>query len=219
MNRPFLAIAALAAAAAPAFAQSNIDPSRKFAWSENCGWTNWRDALGGAQGVDVGPIFLKGFIYGENIGWINTGNGSGPYANTDGSNFGVNILASGFLSGLAWGENVGWINFGTQPTVGPQGARFDSVAGRFRGYAWGENIGWINLDDPNAFVALVPPCCLGNADKLPGSVTFADITSILQNFNVSYGPSSTGAGDANCDGSVNFADVTNVLQNWLNNCS
>lgn len=25
-----------------AWAQSNIDPEHNWAWSENCGWTNWQ---------------------------------------------------------------------------------------------------------------------------------------------------------------------------------
>lgn len=199
--------------------QTNIDATNKFGWTENCGWTNWRDADGGAQGVRVNTTYLTGFIWGENIGWINTGNGGAPYANTNNTNFGVNVdPGSGVLSGLGWGENVGWINFGTTPFVGSQGARFDFVNGRFRGYAWGENIGWINLDDGTHFVGAVPVCCPGNADKIaPGVVSFGDVTSVLVNFNLNYG-TGTGVGDADCNGAVNFADVTSVLVNFLSVC-
>lgn len=203
-------------------AASNIDPANKFGWGENIGWTNWADANGGADGVEVLADHLQGFIWGENVGWINTGNGGGPYLNTDNTNFGVNILGSGFCDGFAWGENIGWINFGTEPFVGVDGAQFDDVAGRFRGYAWGENVGWINLDEAEAgkFVAVnpAPVCCLGNADKVsPGQVTFADVTAVLGNW-LAVDPSGNGPGDANCDGAVNFADVTTVLGNWLNLC-
>jgi len=52
-------------------AQSNVDATNKFAWTENTGWLNFRDANGGASGVRVGETFLAGFAWGENIGWIN----------------------------------------------------------------------------------------------------------------------------------------------------
>ena len=211
-------LAFILAAACVASAQSNIDPTNKFGWTENCGWTNWRDANAGAQGVVVGPTFLRGFIWGENVGWINTGNGAGPYLNSNNTNFGVNILGSGFLSGFAWGENIGWINFGTQPSIGAQGARYDSVARRFRGYAWGENIGWVNLDDATRYVALAPACCPGDADS-SGVVNFTDITFVLANLGASYGGGNTGPGDADCSGTVNFTDITIVLANLGAACS
>jgi hypothetical protein len=154
------------------FAQSNIDATDKYAWGENIGWTNWRDANGSSDGVIVGTDFLEGFIWGENIGWINVGDGTPAntfsYANVNGTDFGVNIDADDDLSGFAWGENVGWINFGWGAAANlANRARFDFVAGRFRGYAWGENIGWINLDDAARFVAAsvgVPIPCNTNAD-------------------------------------------------------
>jgi hypothetical protein len=45
-----------AATVGTALAQSNIDPANKFAWGENIGWTNWRDAGGAAQGVNDAQI-------------------------------------------------------------------------------------------------------------------------------------------------------------------
>lgn len=199
-----------------ALAQTNVNPAQKFTWSENTGWLNWRDANADAQGVRQNATFLQGYIWGENIGWINTGNGSGPYTNAGHTTFGVNIGAGGALSGYAWGENVGWINFNTTPRIGAQGARYDSSARRLRGYAWGENIGWINLDDATNYVAFAPACCPGNADG-NASVNFADITSVLLNFNTNYG-SGTGPGDANCSGVVNFADITSILLNFNATC-
>ncbi|MBL8746014.1 MAG: hypothetical protein JNK58_06625 [Phycisphaerae bacterium] len=212
-----IALAALTITSS-AFGQSNIDSVKKFAWTENCGWTNWRDANSTNQGVVVGTAHLQGFVWGENVGWINTGNGGAPYANTNHTNFGVNIGVGGFLNGYAWGENIGWINFNTQPQIGAQGARYDSAAGRFRGYAWGENIGWINLDDSTHYVARVPTCCLGNADKVSGQVTFGDITSVLANFNGPANLDGSSVGDADCNGVINFADITAVLANFLSNC-
>jgi hypothetical protein len=133
-------------------AQSNVDSTSKFCWTENVGWLNWRDAGNPAATQDVfldsAGEYMSGFIWGENVGWINVGNGAGPYANTNGTNFGVNWnSATKELSGFAWGENIGWINFSGGAMATPaQPAKFDAENGRFIGYAWGENIGWINLD-------------------------------------------------------------------------
>jgi hypothetical protein len=136
-------------------AQSNIDPDHKFAWGENIGWTNWRDANGTADGVVVDAAFLFGFIWGENVGWVNVGDGTPAdglhYANVNGTDFGVNLDCNSDLYGFAWGENIGWINFDTRSKA-PNQARYDDVAGRFRGFAWTENRGWINLDDATHFV-------------------------------------------------------------------
>ncbi len=150
---------------AVSFADTDIDTVDRFAWAENVGWLNWRDANNGADGVEVRGDHLAGYIWGENIGWINVGNGSGPYANTDNTNFGVNIAVDGSLSGFAWGENVGWINFsGGAMAAPPQPARLDAGAMRFFGYAWGENIGWINLDDSGKFVGVDIALSLCTAD-------------------------------------------------------
>jgi hypothetical protein len=151
-------------------AQSNVDPAHKFAWSENIGWTNWRDANEIAQGVNVGATFLMGLIWTENAGWINAGDGTPGalcgeqpcYANLDGTDFGVNVDVDGTLHGYAWGENIGWINFDTA-ALEENRARFDLCERRFFGFAWGENVGWINLDDAATHVA-VGPCVFADAD-------------------------------------------------------
>ncbi|MBS0195565.1 MAG: hypothetical protein JSR77_02300, partial [Planctomycetes bacterium] len=51
----------LAAWALPAAAQSNISPTDKFSWSENCGWMNWADAgnPAGAQGAIIAGTFAS----------------------------------------------------------------------------------------------------------------------------------------------------------------
>src|SRR5262245_51403684 len=115
-RKPLLAFALLAVH--PALAQSDVDTVHKLSWSENTGWMDWRDAgsPAGTLGVRVSAHVLSGFIWGENVGWINLGSGtpaSGQqYDNRNGSDFGVNRDgATGALSGLAWGENIGWINF------------------------------------------------------------------------------------------------------------
>ncbi|TWT43882.1 hypothetical protein RAS1_02820 [Phycisphaerae bacterium RAS1] len=180
---------ALLAAAAPA--DSNIDTTDRFAWSENAGWLNWRDAgdPAGSSGVRIGATFLSGFIWAENVGWINLGDGapgsgggtSQHYANLDGADFGVNRdPLSDELFGYAWSENGGWINFdGGAAAMPANPARIDTAGGacRLGGFAWAENLGWINLDDAAHFVALDPSVC-GN---LPG--------------------------DMNCDGAVNVLDI------------
>ncbi len=134
----------------------------KYAWQENVGWTNWRDANGGAQGVFIGAgQFLSGFVWAENVGWINCGDGTPGggtmYTQVPVSgvlDFGVNIAGDGQMSGFAWGENIGWINFGLFASLpAAQQARYDFAARRLRGYAWGENVGWLNLDDATHFVA------------------------------------------------------------------
>ena len=172
----YLAIMLVGLMAGHGLAQSNIDPNHKFAWSENCGWTNWRDADDTDAGVFVDETFLLGFIWAENVGWINVGDGSPSngehYANADGLDFGVNIDSkTGDLFGLAWGENIGWINFDTS-ILEDERARFDAGEGRFFGFAWAENVGWINLNDTEHFVAVGCPadfdgdCTVGILDLL-----------------------------------------------------
>lgn len=161
-------IALVCMCAPSALAQTNVDSVNKFAWSENCGFLNWRDggSPAGTQGARIGFKILSGFVWGENIGWINLGSGlpanglqyanptSGPVVGIP--DFGVNRdPATNALSGFAWGENIGWVNFSGGSLATPaQPARFDPIAKRLRGYAWGENIGWINLDNSADFVGM-----------------------------------------------------------------
>ncbi|MBL9031130.1 MAG: hypothetical protein JNM80_05425 [Phycisphaerae bacterium] len=214
-----------AGVAAPALAQSNVDPTNKNSWSENCGWMNWRDANGTTQGVRYYVTFLGGFAWGENIGWVNMGDGTpgGPngtaYTNSSGTDFGVNVGVGGNLNGFAWGENVGWINFGGGAlATPPQPARYDAAAGRFRGYAWGENIGWINLDDAGA-VKFVAVSCYANCDQstIAPVLNVNDFTCFLNRFaaNDPY---------ANCDGSttppiLNVNDFTCFLNKFAAGCT
>lgn len=75
------------------------------------------------------------------MGWIKVGSGTGPYANTGASDWGVNLDAGGNLSGYAQSSQVGWINF--HPTHGQ--VVVNTGTGQFDGYAWGENVGWIHF--------------------------------------------------------------------------
>jgi len=99
------------------------------------GWTNWLDANVSNDGVIVGTDFLEGFVWGENVGWINVGDGTPTngtdYANVNGTDFGVNVLGDNDLDGFAWGENIGWINFGWGAAADrgrPSAVRFRSRA-------------------------------------------------------------------------------------------
>lgn len=193
--------AAVLLAAAPALGQSTVDEVNKFSWQENCGWMNWRDANGGAQGVRDHMTFLAGYIWAENVGWVNVGDGTPAngvqYANATGADFGVNIGSTGRLSGYAWGENIGWINFDGGAGATPAApARIDLAEGRLRGYAWGENVGWVNLDllTTGRFVART---CYANCD---GSTT-APILNV-NDFICFQTQFAGGSADANCDRST-----------------
>ncbi len=199
----------------PALAQSTINVNAKHAWSENCGWLNFRDAgtPSGAQGVRITPTLLSGLVWGENIGYINLGSGTpsggAQYSNANGTDFGVNRDPStGELSGFAWGQNVGWINFGGGALAVPANpARVDQAAKRLRGYAWGENIGWINLDAA-VFVGTCP------ADfNLNGQVTVQDIFDFLAAW---FAASQTA--DVNGSGTVSVQDVFDYLALWFVGC-
>ncbi|GIK19700.1 MAG: hypothetical protein DYG93_08800 [Leptolyngbya sp. PLA2] len=215
-----LPAAALAAAAlaSPALAQtSNVSPIHKWSWCENAGWMNWRDAGSptASQGAKVHATFLSGFVWSENLGWINLGDGTpglgDRYANTHGTDFGVNITPDGSLDGLAWAENAGWINFNTKPTllVHNQHARLDSAAGRFRGYAWAENVGWINLDDDEHYVAVI--CAADwNAD---GPVNTLDFIAFLNDW-----AAKEPRADVNGDGTINTLDFIAFLNLWAAGC-
>ncbi|MFT5127032.1 MAG: hypothetical protein ACI8W8_000632 [Rhodothermales bacterium] len=121
-----------------------IKPSAKHAWSETAGWQNWRDANGSVTVVlDGANGYLKGYAWAERVGWIKlgVGAGSGPYASTNQTNWGVNMDAAGNLSGYAWSETCGWLNFNPSHSQ----VIVDLTSGEFDGYAWGERLGWVHF--------------------------------------------------------------------------
>jgi len=195
---------------AVAFGDSNVANNKKYAWGENIGWTNWRDAVTTTQGAEkFTSSHLRGYIWAENVGWINLGNGAAPYANTNNTNFGVNISAgTGLMSGYAWSENLGWINFG--PHVG--NARWDNLTHRARGYVWSENAGWINLDDSVRLICSIPGDCNGD-----GVVNVSDFNILALNF-ATFGNPRFRNGDANGDGAVNVADFNLLASNFAVFC-
>ncbi len=122
---------------------ANVDPVETDAWSSQTGWQNWAPTHGGGVTVVSAGAngYLSGYAWAENVGWIKLGSGTGPYANTGPTDWGVNMDASGNLSGFAWSSHFGWINF--HPTHGQ--VTVNTSSGRFNGYAWAENIGWIHF--------------------------------------------------------------------------
>ncbi|PKO17977.1 hypothetical protein CVU37_06500 [candidate division BRC1 bacterium HGW-BRC1-1] len=149
-----LLFGALMLGAKPAPAQSTIDPTKAFAWSENLGWVNFLPDP--TNGVAVTATSLSGFAWSENAGWIHFG--SGPAVGTSYSqvapDVGVNLSVSGALDGFAWGENIGWIVFTTDASLVPRATI--APDGSFQGYAWGENVGWINLNTGNGVRTILP---------------------------------------------------------------
>ena len=213
--------------AARASAQTNVDPTDKYAWGENIGWTNWHDANGGTQGADIGSTFMSGFLWGENIGWISLGDGTPAggvnYSNGFGVDAGVNIDADGTLHGLAWGENVGWMNFdGGAMATPPKPARIECAVppglplARLSGFVWGENVGWINLEVLVHHVSVdavtTPVECDTNHD---GSVDGGDVQSfidyLLLNATPDWRDVCSGDVEAPPDKMIDFDDVANFV--------
>ena len=104
-----------------------INPTYKYAWSENIGWINFGCDSCNVHVTDAG---LTGYIWINNYGRISL----------NPSNGGVKNDGNGILSGYAWSENIGRINF--------TGVTIDSN-GQFQGLAAGDNTGKINFNyDP-----------------------------------------------------------------------
>ncbi len=210
------AVLVVTLSAMTAFAQSNVDPSQSWAWSE-IGWTNWRAVDGGADGVTVHDTMLSGHIWSEAAGWINLGSGTPAdgvhYANVDGLDFGVNFdPATGTLSGLAWGEQTGWISFDTG-TLGSLSATFDLCENRFRGYAWGEAVGWLNLDDATHRIALGPVCDSGDL-VCDGVIALPDYTAFESFLGGPDVNASCPLFDQDSDGDIDLIDFASVQSNF-----
>lgn len=99
-----------------------------------------------AQDVLVYDTYLKGYAWGEKVGWIslNCANETVNDCSNNG-NFHVSNTTAGVLSGWAWGQKTGWINFGPFSNNSAQEVVIASN-GEFVGWAWGQKIGWIKFD-------------------------------------------------------------------------
>ena len=126
---------------------ATIVAGENFAYGANAGWLNFRPSL--REGVRVQEKFLSGGVFMANLGWLSLGDGSPVsaigYANTSGTDYGVNRDAAGNLSGLGYGANIGWVNFGWAAVNDPNRPRLNPLTGVFAGYAYGANVGWIDL--------------------------------------------------------------------------
>ena len=127
--------------------------TNKWAWSESSGYVNFRatNATVGAAfaarvHVDGEDGYMEGWAWSESAGWIQLGNTNGgvPYANTDATNWGVNVVGTN-LCGFAWSEAAGWVNFAPTNATVLSRVTLNSASGRFDGYAWSEALGWIHV--------------------------------------------------------------------------
>lgn len=203
-------------------AQLRVSPAHKFSWNENAGWLDWRDALFGTQSVHLHATYLSGKIWAQNIGWIDVGNDPSngvSYANTGGSNFGLNHDPStGQLTGFAWAENVGWLNFGAGALATPPNpARISpTIPRRFFGFAWSENLGWINLGEASAFVQFDTCPADLNADGIVDDPDFVLFAAAYDTLDCSDPVMPAGCpSDINQDGQVDDADFV-IFSNAYN---
>ena len=184
-----------------AIAASNISATDKYAWSENSGWSNFKDTNGG---VTVYSDHLEGYAWAENIGWIRLGKhttgGTHTYVNGSATDYGVNNT-SGTLKGFAWSENAGWIKFDDS-----NGGVTINATGDFNGYAWGENVGWIHfqkIGTPAYKVSYDVPITV-DLSVSPTTGTEADSTAIT----VTATASAAVTGDQTVDIAATGVDAT-----------
>ena len=131
---------------------STLGEGDSYAWAANIGWIELiPQRPNSGDGIIVSDTNLSGYGWSDSTGWINFGDGTPSngirYANSTGTDSGVNHDGAGNLSGLAWSANLGWINFGWW-TANPSDANrphIDLMNGVFTGYAWSTTTGWINL--------------------------------------------------------------------------
>ncbi len=156
-----------------------------------CAGTGGSDPATVLSGFEV-AIDLADLGYGPNMGQTPFVPGSSP----------LNFMV--FLNGLGHGKVANqMLQHGCTDDVGePRDADFQSIDGNQ----------YVGFPTPVAAPAVcVPPVLLGDANG-DGVVNFADITSVLVNFNMTGPPFIPG--DANGDGVVNFADITSALVNF-----
>lgn len=141
-------------------ADTNIDSTNKWAWSDTAGWWNFYST----DTVEVDGQELRGYAT-SSIGAMALNCNSTPNGDIcSDSNFKVtNPDANGNLSGCAWNDNVGWISFwcgdgdcdgssveDASSTCSASNYRVTIDAnGDFNGYAWNDIEGWISFNCAN----------------------------------------------------------------------
>ncbi|WP_309380617.1 hypothetical protein [Cerasicoccus frondis] len=177
----------------------SLIPQADTAWGENIGWVGDRAT---EQSFLATSNYLAGYLWGENIGLINCGDGPAngvSYSQTKGD-IGVNRDPdTGRFTGYAWAENIGWINWGEFDDNSDMPRM--SKEGIFAGYVWAENAGWINLSRMRRAVDL-------DGNGLPDSLEpDSDADGIPDGVETHLGlnPNDTadGAQDADHDGQTN----------------
>lgn len=133
-----------------------------------------------ASGAVIGAQVCSGYIYSDNVGWINLGSGSPTngiqYQNNSATDFGVNLDGSGNLRGYAYGANIGWINF---ESIGAPAINL--TTGTLSGSIWSANCGWISLSNAVAYVQTdignLPPTII--TSSLPGATINTGYNQVL----------------------------------------
>lgn len=131
-----------------------------------------------AYDIEIYDTYLKGYAWGEKVGWISL-NCANEVSNNCASNNNFHVVntTSGELSGWAWGQKTGWINFGPFDNNSADTVVINSD-GEFDGYAWGQKIGWIKFDCAGATACVktdwVPSavCANGADDDGDGAIDY-----------------------------------------------
>lgn len=135
-------------------AETNIDESDHWAWSDGTGWWDFYSTAN----VEVGTSTLHGYAS-SSIGEMALNCDSTPLGNICGaSSFAVeNTEAAGALTGCAWNDTLGWISFDCAD-YDCEGGNICSESdyqvsidanGDFQGYAWNDLDGWISFNCAN----------------------------------------------------------------------
>jgi hypothetical protein len=135
-------------------AETNIDATDHWAWSDTAGWWDFYST----GNVEVSAPLLHGYAS-SSIGEMSLNCNATPNGNICGdSDFKVtNVDASGQLSGCAWNDTIGWISFDCADydcNGGNICAESDyqvtiDANGDFQDYAWNDIEGWISFNCAN----------------------------------------------------------------------
>src|SRR5712664_2413311 len=102
--RTLLGSLLLVGSVASCWALTSINPTNKYAYGANIGWSDWRGDTN--SGAVIGEYVCSGYIYAANAGWISLGGGTPTngiyYLNLSANDFGVNQDGLGNLRGHAY---------------------------------------------------------------------------------------------------------------------